>query len=320
MTGPVVVLTGGTGGAKLARGLADMTDDLIAIVNTGDDVEAYGGHVSPDPDLVTFWLADRMDARGWGLAGDTFHVMDGLRELGDDVWFNLGDRDLALCLHRARRLAEGATLTEAIAEQTAALGVRARVLPMSDASVRTRVRARGVWRGLQEFLIVDRGAGPIEDVAFAGVGDAEPTAAVLAAIATAEVIVIGPSNPIISVGPILALAGLREALAAAPAPVIAVSPIVGGAVLKGPTAAFLAWAGQPATSAGVAAHYGSLLDGFVCDERLDDPAVPLLVADVELGTPQQRARVAGDVLSFARAMGTARRVPEPGGDAPRVRE
>ncbi len=302
MSGPVVLLTGGTGGAKLARGLADLTDDLIAIVNTGDDVEAYGGHVSPDPDLVTFWLADRIDARGWGLEGDSFHVMDGLRELGDDVWFNLGDRDLALCLRRARRLAEGATLTEAIAEQGDALGVTARVLPMSDARVRTRVRTTAGWRGLQEFLIVDRGAAPIEDVVFEGADAAAPSAAVLEAIAAAEAIVVGPSNPIISIGPILALEAIRDALAYAEAPIVAVSPIVGGAVLKGPTAAFLAWAGQPATSAGVAAHYGELLDGFVADERVDGATVPVLVTDVELGTARQRARVAGEVVAFAESL------------------
>jgi len=302
VSGAVVLLTGGTGGAKLARGLADVTDDLVAIVNTGDDVEAYGGHVSPDPDLVTFWLADRIDARGWGLDGDTFHVMDGLRELGDDVWFNLGDRDLALCVRRARRLAEGASLTEAIAEQTAALGVAARVLPMSDAPVRTRVRARGTWRGLQEFLILDRGAGPVEDVAFDGAPAAAATDAVLDAIAGADVIVIGPSNPIISIGPILALADVRDALAHADAPIVAVSPIVDGTVLKGPTAAFLEWAGQPATSAGVAALYGELLDGFVCDERIDGATVPVLVTDVELGTADQRARVAREVLEFARSL------------------
>lgn len=302
MSGAVVLLTGGTGGAKLARGLADVTDDLVAIVNTGDDVEAYGGHVSPDPDLVTFWLADRIDARGWGLHGDTFHVMDGLRELGDDVWFNLGDRDLALCVRRARRLAEGASLTEAIAEQTAALGVAARVLPMSDAPVRTRVRARGTWRGLQEFLILDRGAGPVEDVAFDGAPAAAATDAVLDAIAGADVIVIGPSNPIISIGPILALADVRDALAHADAPIVAVSPIVDGTVLKGPTAAFLEWAGQPATSAGVAALYGELLDGFVCDERIEGATVPVLVTDVELGTADQRARVAREVLEFARSL------------------
>jgi LPPG:FO 2-phospho-L-lactate transferase len=302
VSGPVVLLTGGTGGAKLARGLAGVSDDLVAIVNTGDDVEAYGGHVSPDPDLVTFWLADRIDARGWGLDGDTFHVMDGLRELGDDVWFNLGDRDLALCLRRARRLAEGATLTQAIAEQTAALGVAARVLPMSDAPVRTRVQAAGAWQGLQEFLILARGQGPVQDVAFDGADEAEPTAAVLAAIAAAEVILIGPSNPIISIGPILALPAIRDALIHAEAPIVAVSPIVGGAVLKGPTAAFLQYAGQPATSAGVAALYGELLDGFVADERVDDAVAPVLVTDVELGTAPQRARVADEVLTFARSL------------------
>jgi LPPG:FO 2-phospho-L-lactate transferase len=302
VSSPVVLLTGGTGGAKLARGLADVSDDLVAIVNTGDDVEAYGGHVSPDPDLVTFWLADRIDARGWGLEGDTFHVMEGLRELGDDVWFNLGDRDLALCLRRARRLVEGATLTQAIAEQTAALGVAARVLPMSDAPVRTRVKAGGTWQGLQEFLIRARGAGPVQDVAFAGAGEARPTEAVLEAIAAAEVILVGPSNPILSIGPILALSAIRDALIHAEAPIVAVSPIVGGAVLKGPTAAFLQWAGQPATSAGVAALYGELLDGFVADERVDGAAAPVLVTDVELGTARQRARVADEVLTFARSL------------------
>src|SRR3954469_8037840 len=125
----VVVLAGGSGGAKLARGMLDVVDDLVVIANTGDDLEIYGGHVSPDPDLVTFALADRIDERGWGLRGDTFHVMDGLRELGDDIWFNLGDRDLALCLRRARRLAEGARLSEAIAEARGAFGVAATVLP-----------------------------------------------------------------------------------------------------------------------------------------------------------------------------------------------
>jgi len=141
---PVVVLAGGTGGAKLARGMLDEAGgDLVVIANTGDDTEIHGGHVSPDPDLVTFWLADRIDERGWGLRDDTFHVMDGLRELGEDVWFNLGDRDLALCLRRARRLAEGARLTEAIDEARIALGVPARVLPATDDPVRTHVRAAG---------------------------------------------------------------------------------------------------------------------------------------------------------------------------------
>lgn len=298
-----VLLAGGTGGAKLARGMLDVAGDgLSVIVNTGDDIEIYGAHVSPDPDLVSFWLADRIDARGWGLDGDTFHVMDGLRELGDDVWFNLGDRDLACCVRRARRLAEGATLTEAIAEQATALGIAARVLPMSDAPVRTQVMAGGEWCPLQRFMIQRRGEGPVGGVAFEGVEAARPTAAVLEAIAAADAIVIGPSNPILSIGPILALPGVREALAAARAPVVAVSPIVRGRVLKGPTAACLAWAGHEATAAGVVAHYAGVVSGFVCDERVPDASMPLLVCAVELGDPDARARVAGDVLDFARAL------------------
>ena len=296
----VVLLAGGTGGAKLARGLLDVAGELTVIANTGDDVEIYGGHVSPDPDLVTFWLADRIDERGWGLAGDTFEVMAGLRELGDDVWMQLGDRDLALCLRRARRLAEGARLTEAIDEARRALGVRGRVLPMCDEPVRTHVRARGRTYPFQDFMIRERGAGPVEGVELRGLAAARPTPEVLDAVARADAIVVGPSNPVISIGPILAVPGLRDALLAAPAPVVAVSPLVRGAVLKGPTDAFLAWAGHPLSSEGIAAHYAGLLDGLVADERSE--AVPTLVTDVELGDPGARRRVAGEVMSFAAAL------------------
>src|SRR5436190_13161936 len=145
----VVVLAGGSGGAKLARGMLDVADDLVVIANTGDDIEIYGAYVSPDPDLVTFWLADRIDERGWGLAGDTFEVMEGLRDLGVDTWFNLGDRDLAVGLERARVLREGVRLTDAHAAISSALGVRARVLPMSDQPVRTRVMSNNKWSSFQ---------------------------------------------------------------------------------------------------------------------------------------------------------------------------
>ena len=175
MGAPVVVLAGGTGGAKLARGLQDeVGEDLVVVANTGDDGEFHGGHVSPDPDLVTFWLADRIDERGWGLEGDTFAVMDGLRELGEEVWFNLGDRDLALCLRRARRLREGARLTEAIDEARRAYGVAARVLPMSDDPVRTHVKADGRWWPFQEFMIRHGAAGPVEGVELRGAAEARP--------------------------------------------------------------------------------------------------------------------------------------------------
>jgi LPPG:FO 2-phospho-L-lactate transferase len=301
VAGTVVVLAGGTGGAKLARGMLDVAgSELVVVANTGDDVEIYGAHVSPDPDLVTYWLADRIDERGWGLRGDTFAVMEGLRELGVDAWFNLGDRDLAVCLHRRRRLDEGARLTEAHAELTRALGVSARVLPMSDAPVRTRVLAHGAWRGVQEFLIRDRAAGPVEGVEFAGVETAGPTSEVLEAIAAARAIVIGPSNPVISIGPILAVPGLGQALRDAPGPIVAVSPVVRGEILKGPTAAFMAWAGQPCSADGVAAAYDGVIDALVSDERTD--RVPVLQTDVLMADVAGRRRVADETLAFAEAL------------------
>jgi LPPG:FO 2-phospho-L-lactate transferase len=302
---PVVVLAGGTGGAKLARGMADVAgaDALVVIANTADDVEIYGAHVSPDPDLVSFWLADRIDARGWGLDGDTFHVMDGLRSLGREVWFNLGDRDLAIGIERARRLAEGARLTEAIAELGRSLEVPGLVLPMCDEPVRTCVRAHGRTWPFQEWMILGRGAGPVEDVSLEGIAAARPTPEALDAIARARAIVIGPSNPIVSIAPILAVPGMRDALRAATAPVVAVSPIVAGEVLKGPTAACLAWAGQPASAAGVAAVYGDLLDGLVADERLPEGvALPLLETDLLMADGAGRQRLARETLAFATAL------------------
>lgn len=296
----VVVLAGGTGGAMLARGMLDVAgSELVVVANTADDLELYGAHVSPDPDLCTFWLADRIDARGWGLDGDTFHVMDGLRELGVDVWFNLGDRDLAIGLERSRRLADGERLTETLTALTDALGVPARVLPMTDAVVRTRVRATGRWWPFQEFMIRHRAAGPVEGVAFDGIDAAPPPPEALDAIADARAIVIGPSNPVISVRPILDVPGLADALRASPAPIVAVSPIVGGEVLKGPTAAFLDWSGFGADAAGVAGYYGDLLDGIVTDERVDGLAIPVLTTDTRMGDGGARARLARETLDFA---------------------
>lgn len=303
---PVVILAGGTGGAKLAAGLAAELPPggLVVIANTGDDVELYGAHVSPDPDLVSFWLADRIDARGWGLDGDTFHVMDGLRELGVEVWFNLGDRDLAYGIERARRLAAGDRLTDALLDLGRALGISTRVLPMSDDPVRTFVTAQGrVWP-FQEFMIVGRAAGPVTGLEFRGAEQARPTPEVLEAIASARAIVIGPSNPLLSIGPILAVPGIREALADAPAPVVAVSPIVAGQVVKGPTAAFLEYAGQPLSASGVAALYGDLLDGLVSDEPLTSaaPAIPVHHADLLMSDAASRAGLARATLDFATAL------------------
>ena len=307
MSGAVVVLAGGTGGAKLARGMLDALtapEELVVIANSGDDIEVYGAYVAPDPDLVCFWLADRIDARGWGLEGDTFNVMDGLRELGVEVWFNLGDRDLAIGLERAAALARGERLTEALAALTASLETRARVLPASDMPVRTRVLAGGRWWPFQEFMIRHGARGPVQDVEFHGAAAAAPPPEALTAIAGARAIVIGPSNPIISIDPILAVPGLREAIVASPAPVVAVSPLVGGKVLKGPTAEFMRWAGHELSSDGVAAAYAGLLDGLVADER--SGALPVMETKVRLDTPAARAEVARETLRFAAALRTSR--------------
>ncbi len=299
----IVVLAGGTGGAKLARGMLDVVgpEQLLVIANTADDIEIYGGYVSPDPDLVTFWLADLIDARGWGLAGDTFQVMDGLRALGREIWFNLGDRDLAIALERARQLQAGVRLTDAQAMIAGALGARAKVLPMSDDPVRTIVHAAGRPWPFQEFMITAPPSDPIADVEFKGSRSARPTPEVLEAIATARAIVIGPSNPVISIAPMLALSQLHAALKETSAPVVAVSPLVRGTILKGPTKTFMDWAQRPLTATGIASVYAELIDGLVADEHTD--AVPMLQTDVLLDGPSARRRVAEETLRFALALG-----------------
>jgi LPPG:FO 2-phospho-L-lactate transferase len=293
---PVVLLAGGTGGAKLAKGLLDeLGPELVVIANTGDDLEIYGAHVSPDPDLVTFWLADAIDERGWGLAGDTFAAMEQLRALGENVWFNLGDRDLAIGLHRAAQLRAGARLTHVTDDVRRAFGVAARVLVPSDEPLRTWIRSSGRWHPFQEFMIRIRG--PLEDVEYRAEG-VHPAPEAVEAIREARAIVIGPSNPVLSIDPILALLG--EEIQAADAPVVAVSPLVHGEVLKGPTADCLTWAGQTVDSDGIAAHYDGIIDGLVADQRSE--LVPTLETEVALNDPEERRRVARAVLDFSAAL------------------
>ncbi len=302
--GGVVVLAGGTGGAKLARGMLDVLDapeQLTVIANTGDDIEIYGAHVSPDPDLVSFWLADLIDERGWGLHEDTFAVMQALRELGRAVWFNLGDRDLAWCHERARMLTEeGLSPTAALARLNETIGVRAHVLPMSDDPVRTWIRSPAGWCSFQEFMIREHAQGIVEGLEFRGAEQARPSAQVLAAIAEARAIIIGPSNPLASIAPILAVPDVREALANAAAPIVAVSPVVGGEILKGPTAAFMAFAALECSANGIADFYGELLDGIVADENV--ARLPTLQIDTRMHDAPARARVALQTLHFATAL------------------
>jgi LPPG:FO 2-phospho-L-lactate transferase len=253
--------------------------------------------VSPDPDLVTYWLADAIDERGYGIREDSWEVMNALERAGRPTWFRLGDRDLAMCLIRTQLLRDGQRLTDAHAAVVAAMEVEARVLPMCDEPVQTQVKARGEWRAFQEFMIVDGAEAPVEGVDLRGLEQARPTPEVLAVLAEAEAIVIGPSNPVISIGPILALPGMREAVAGSGAPVVAVSPFVDGRAVKGPTEAFCRQAGIEPSATGVANAYAGLLDGVVADERA--AGISDLVVDTLMTSPESRRELASRTLEFA---------------------
>jgi LPPG:FO 2-phospho-L-lactate transferase len=303
----VVVLAGGTGGAKLAAGMQDVLGDEVAVVaNTGDDVDVHGLRVSPDPDLITYWLAGEIDVeRGWGIRDDSFVVGERLERLGAPGWFALSDRDLATCLYRTHFLAEGGTFTAAQGQIARALGARARVLPMTEQRVRTIVRTATGRRELQQFLILDRAEGTIEGVEVEGLADAEPTSEVLEALDAATAIVIGPSNPVISIGPILAVPGMREAIAEASARVVAVSPFVAGKAVKGPTEAFMAAVGRPVNAAGVASLYAGLIDAIVVDDGDPDPPpadVRVLSCPTLMEGAEGRRSFAERVLEFAESL------------------
>ena len=305
----VALLAGGTGGAKLAAGMQEeLGPELSVIANTGDDTEALGVHVSPDPDLVTYWLRGEIDEeRGWGIREDTFTVFERLQRLGAPSWFGLSDRDLAACLYRRQFIDAGGRPTDAQAQIARALGVAAKVLPMSDSPVRTKVLTATGWRELQEYLIVDRGEPDVVGVELEGIEHAEPSREVLDALRAAEAIVIGPSNPVISIGPILDVPGMRDAIAASPAPVVAVSPYVAGEVVKGPTDRFMRALSRPTTAAGVASLYAGLIDGMVVDQGDPDPP-PVEVATHATATLMEgasgRARLARIVLDYAASLAT----------------
>jgi LPPG:FO 2-phospho-L-lactate transferase len=304
-----VILAGGTGGAKLAAGMQDLIGSGLSVVaNTADDIEIVGVDVSPDPDLITYWLSGEIDEqRGWGIKGDSFTVFDRLVRLGAPDWFRLSDRDLATCLYRRVFLSEGGRRTDAQAQIARALGVRAAVLPMCEERVRTRVRTAEGWRELQRYLVAEHAEAPVEEIEVEGIADATPTPEVLAAIAAADAIVIGPSNPVISIGPILSVGPLREAIAATPAPVVAVSPYVAGQVVKGPTDLFMQAVGRPSTAAGVASLYEGLIDGMVCDSEDPDPppdGVPVLSCPTLMEGLGGRRALAERTLEFASTLRT----------------
>ena len=262
----VTALAGGVGGAKLLVGLQRATDDLTAIVNTADDAVFYDVHVSPDVDIVTYWLAGLADTeRGWGIAGDTFEVIDALGRLGTETWFRLGDRDLATCMFRTGRLRAGDTLGAVTDAIRRGMGVPTRILPMSDEPVSTRlVTSDGRTLEFQEYFVAERQEPEISEIRFAGIADAKPAPGVLESIEAADKVILCPSNPVVSIGPILALPEIRDALKVHPS-VTAVSPIVRGAPLKGPADKLMKAIGADVSASGVAALYQDFVDLFVVD-------------------------------------------------------
>jgi len=276
----ILALSGGTGGSKLVDGLAQAVgqDALTAVVNTGDDADFYGLRVCPDLDICTYVLAGVVAERGWGYAEDSFRCLEGLATYGREAWFGLGDRDLATHLHRTLRLAEGARLSQVTAELCAALGVTARVLPMSDDPVRTCITTPAGERSFQEYLVKHGAAEPIERIEHVGIDDARPAPGVLQAIAAAERVVIAPSSPVVSIGTILSVPGVRAALRARREDCVAISPIIGGRPVEGPADRFLAGAGYPECSAlQMARLYADVAGTFVMDHA-DAGLVPAVAA------------------------------------------
>jgi len=266
----VVALSGGIGGAKLALGLSRVlpADELLVVANTGDDFEHLGLAVSPDIDTLMYTLAGIANPEtGWGRAGETWSFMAALADLGGETWFRLGDKDLAVHVERTRRLRAGESLSAITDELGRRLGVASRVLPMSNDAVRTRVRTETGWIEFQDYFVGQQCRPVVRELAFAGAAEARPHPDFLAALARSDLraVVICPSNPFISVEPILSVPGARAALAACPAPVIAVSPIIGGRAVKGPTAKMMAELGLDVSAATVADRYDDLLDGYVAD-------------------------------------------------------
>jgi LPPG:FO 2-phospho-L-lactate transferase len=308
----IAALAGGVGAARLLSGLARVVapEEICAVVNTGDDLVLHGLHISPDLDTVTYTLAGAQDPEtGWGLAGDSWAAMEALARYGGQTWFRLGDRDLATHLYRTQRLSEGASLSQVTAEVAAAWGVRVRLLPMSDDPVRTKVKlAGGPEVAFQDYFVALGHSVPVEAVRFEGAQAARPAPGVLAALEEAEVVVVCPSNPVVSIGPILAVPGVAEALRRRRHSAVAVSPLVGGSALKGPADRMLAELGHGASVAAVARLYSELVSRLVVDpadahlaDQVEAAGVGCVVAPAVMDTPQRAEGLARAVLAAARA-------------------
>jgi len=307
---PIVALSGGVGAARFLSGLVQVVppQDVVALVNTGDDREFYGVYVAPDLDIVTYTLAGLVNSKlGYGLQGDRFTIVDALEKLGHEAWFRLGDRDFAHCLHRTLRMKAGAGLAEIADELRQTLGVVPRILPMSEDPCPTRVElADGRTMHFEDYMIREGAPDAVRSVDLGPARAAAPGPGVIDAIAAARIIMVCPSNPVVSIGPILAVPGIAEAIAQSAAPVVAVSPIVGGAPVKGPASQLLRGIGVEVSALGVARHYRPWIDGYVFDQRdaameSDVRNLGLLtrVTDSMMVNPDAAARLAAATVELA---------------------
>lgn len=299
----IVVLTGGTGGAKFVDGIRQVVpeEDLTIIVNTADDLEWWGLYVSPDVDSITYILSGLLsEERGWGVKGETFFCLQTMKKLGQPVWFNVGDRDLALHLYRTKLLHEGKTLTEATAEIAQQLGIRSHILPMSNAHVETRVDTPIGELSFQEYFVQRWYQDPVKSVRFAGIENASPAPGVIDCIMSASMILLAPSNPITSIGPILAVPGVRAALRNTPATIVAVSPIIGDAPVSGPAGVLMAAHGFPVSIAGVAEAYKEFLDVLVVDDSDRAAAAELQKSGVRVKCTSTVMKRTEDKIKLAR--------------------
>ena len=312
--GPVIALSGGVGGAKLALGLSrlGLDDDLLIVANVGDDFEHLGLTICPDIDSIVYALSGLNDQeKGWGRADEGWRFMDAVGQLGGADWFNLGDRDMAMHVLRTQALAAGQSLTEVTATLARELGITARIVPMTDDPVRTMLKTADGALAFQHYFVRDRCEPVVTGFEFEGIAEARPQADFMSALKNPELraVVITPSNPFVSVDPILELPGVRESLRAAPAPLVAVSPIVAGLAIKGPAAKMMAELGMPSTALAVAEHYGDLLDGFVLDHGDGDQAEAVsalgmrpLVTKTVMQSLEDREQLARDVLDLAQEL------------------
>ena len=301
----IVVLTGGTGGAKFVDGLRQVVPakELTIIVNTGDDLEWWGLYVSPDLDSITYVLAGLLSKeRGWGVKGDTFFCLQAMEELAQPIWFHVGDRDLAVHLLRSKLLREGKTLTEATLEIASQLGVQASILPMCNSRVETRVDTPAGDLSFEEYFVQRWYQDPVNSIRFAGITEAQPAPGVIDAILSASVVLIAPSNPVTSIGPILAVPGITAALKNTRAPVVAISPIVAGAAVSGPAGILMAAQGLPVSIAGVAKAYKEFLDILVVDQRDSQSAEELRAAGLRVRCAATLMRTAEEKTALARAV------------------